>query len=130
MARRGAARLADWRRTLVFVFLAGLLSLRSLTAPTPRAPSRSPAADSGAAASPAGKLLDPTPVALSGPRRPHASNSYGNLPLSFEANFAQDSPEVEFVARGAEHRIVLTWYGVSLPRIFAVCYKPFFVMAA
>jgi len=42
------------------------------------------------------------------PTRPDVRNSYGKLPLSFEANHGQTDAQVKFIARGAGYTLFLT----------------------
>ena len=42
------------------------------------------------------------------PSQPRASNEYGNLPLSFEANHGQTDPKVKFLSRGNGYDLSLT----------------------
>ena len=42
------------------------------------------------------------------PRQPRLSSSYGNLPLSFEANMGQSEAQVKFLARGPGYGVFLT----------------------
>ena len=105
-AARVVTRLAHVTLVIALIFAATLPS----SAGDPRAP------QVGGRVNPGGEPHPRTPSATDGQRaaktppatKPAALASYGNLPLSFEANGGQANPDVKFLSRGPGYSLFLT----------------------
>lgn len=103
--RRYSSEVARFKRTLLFS------ACLSLCAPTPfeSLPRIFSAAASGGSRS-AAKTVE----GQSAERRARLSETFGRMPLRFEENRGQTSPEVKYLSRGSGYTLFLTRAGATL----------------